>query len=155
MIGTSAFSDRTVFSVPTGNLGDAYRWLGQLEKATAAYKKAIALAKVSPDAQSPMTLSDVGLLYAKIGNQAQAVQYTRLARAKSPSDVQIMYYEGQVYVLLGQPTKAIAGYRQAIAKGYSRLELWNDPENQNMQSLPEFVSLAGPTHQSSDRVESR
>jgi len=135
-----------------GNLGDAYRYTGQTEKARAAYKKAIGIAKMGSEPQSasmPIAhgattsglLGDIGLLYAKIGDQAQAVQYTRLARAKSPSDVQLMYSEGQVYALLGQPTKAIAAYRQAIAKGYKRGEIWNDPENAKMQSLPEFVKL--------------
>jgi hypothetical protein len=29
----------------------------------------------------------------------------------------------------------------AIAKGYSRKEVWNDPENAKLQSFPEFVKL--------------
>jgi predicted Zn-dependent protease len=77
----------------------------------------------------------------KFGDQAQAVHYTRMARAKAPSDVQLMYSEGQVYALLGQPAKAITAYSQAVAKGYKREELWNDPENAKLQSFPEFVKL--------------
>src|ERR1039457_3903336 len=124
-----------------GNLGDAYRWRGQTEKAQAAYKRAIVIAKMGSDAQSASALGDIGLLYAKIGDQAQAVQYTRLARAKSPNDVQLMYSEALVYVLLGQPTKAIPAFRQVLAKGYPRQEIWNDPENAKMRSMPEFVEL--------------
>ena len=125
-----------------GNLGDAYRWLGQAEKARGAYKKAIAIARMDdPSAQSASILGDIGLLYAKMGDQTQAVQYTRMARAKAPSDVYLIYCEGQVYVLLGQPAKAITAYRQAVARGYSRAEIWDDPENAKMQSLPEFVKL--------------
>jgi tetratricopeptide (TPR) repeat protein len=125
-----------------GNLGDAYRSLGQAEKARAAYKKAIGIAKMNPAAQSAApVLGDLALYYAKIGDQTQAVQHIRLARAKSPGDVQIIYTEGQVYVLLGQTTKAISAYRQAVAKGYVRQELWNDPENARLQSVPEFVEL--------------
>jgi hypothetical protein len=45
------------------------------------------------------------------------------------------------YALLGQPVKAIPAYRQAIAKGYSRKEVWNDPENAKLQAFPEFVKL--------------
>jgi serine/threonine protein kinase/tetratricopeptide (TPR) repeat protein len=136
-----------------GNLGDSYRCLGQTEKAQAAYKKAIVFAKMGSDAQSAAVQGDIGLLYAKIGDQAQAVQYTRLARARAPSDVNLMYSEGQVYALLGKPTQAIAAYRQAIAKGYSRGEMWNDPENAKLQTLPEFVKLVKtpmPTPQSRD-----
>jgi eukaryotic-like serine/threonine-protein kinase len=127
-----------------GNLGDAYRWLGQAEKARVAYKKAIAIAKMDdPSAQSASILGDIGLLYAKMGDQAQAVQYTRLALSKNPADLQLIYSEGQVYALLDQPSKSIAAYRQAVAKGYARQELWNDPENAKLQSLPEFVELVG------------
>jgi eukaryotic-like serine/threonine-protein kinase len=125
-----------------GNLGDAYRWQGQAEKARGAYKKAIAIAKMDdPSAQSASILGDIGLLYAKMGDQTQALQYTRMARSKAPSDVQLMYSEGQVYALLDQPSKAIAAYRQAVAKGYARQELWYDPENAKLQSVPEFVKL--------------
>jgi hypothetical protein len=52
-----------------------------------------------------------------------------------------MYSEGQVYALLGQPVKATPAYRRAIAKGYSRKEVWNDPENAKLQSFPGFVKL--------------
>jgi hypothetical protein len=48
---------------------------------------------------------------------------------------------GQVYALLDQPSKAIAAYRQAVAKGYNREEICNDPENAKLQSLPELVEL--------------
>jgi serine/threonine protein kinase/tetratricopeptide (TPR) repeat protein len=125
-----------------GNLGDTYRWTGQTDKARGAYKKAIAIAKIDdPSAQSASILGDIGLLYAKMGDQTQAVQYARMARAKAPSEVQLIYSEGQVYALLGQPAKAITAYRQAVARGYSRAEIWDDPENAKLQSLPEFVKL--------------
>jgi tetratricopeptide (TPR) repeat protein len=118
-----------------------YRWRGQTEKAHAAYKRAIAIAMDDPSAQSASLLGDIGLLYAKFGDQAQAVHYTRMARAEAPRDVQLMYSEGQVYAPLGQPVRAIPAYRPAIAKGYSRKEVWNDPENAKLQSFPEFVKL--------------
>jgi hypothetical protein len=52
-----------------------------------------------------------------------------------------MYSEGQVYARLGQPGKAMPAYRQAIANGYSRKEVWNDPANAKLQFFPEFVEL--------------
>jgi Flp pilus assembly protein TadD len=99
-----------------------------------------------PSAQSASLLGDIGLLYAKFGDQAQAVHYTRMARAKAPSDVQLMYSEGQVYALLGQPVKAIPAYRQAIAKGYSRKEVWNDPENAQIAILPRVCTAREERH---------
>jgi predicted esterase YcpF (UPF0227 family) len=94
-----------------------------------------------PSAQSASLLGDIGLLYAKFGDQAQAVHYARMARAKASVRRATYVQRSQVYVLLGQPGKAIPAYRQAIAKGYSRKEVWNDPENAKLQSFPEFVKL--------------
>ena len=124
-----------------GNLGDAYRWLGQPDKARGAYKKAIAIAQMESDNKSAYVLSDIGLLYGKMGEQAQAVHYTELAIAKSPKSIQLIYSEAQVYCLVGQPEKSIPALRKAFAGGYSREEAWNDPEFSKMQSLPEFVKL--------------
>lgn len=132
-----------------GNLGDSYRWLGQTDKAQGAYKRAIAVARTDPTAETAAPiLGDIGLLYAKMGDQTQAARYIRLARSKAPSDLQIIYSEGAAYAVLGQPTNALTAYRQAIAKGYPRLELWNDPENAKLQSLPEFVKLCKTTNTS-------
>lgn len=94
-----------------------------------------------PSAPSASLLGDVGLLYAKFGYQAQAVHYTRMARAKAPSDVQIMYSEGQVYALLGQPVKAMPRLPPSYRDRLFGKEVWNDPENAKLQSFPEFVKL--------------
>src|SRR5450631_2813185 len=126
-----------------GNLADAYRARGQTEKAQAAYRRAIAIARMSASAQSAGTLGDMGIYYAKIGDQAQAVRYIQLARAKDPADLQILYSEATIYVLLGQPMKAMPVFRQAVAKGYPRQEIWEDPDNARMRSLPEFEKLTG------------
>src|ERR1700724_501495 len=84
------------------------RFDGTRESILMPYKRADSIAKMDdPSAKSASLLRDIGLLYAKFGDQAQAVHYTRTARAKAPSDVQLMYSEGQVYALLGQPVKAI------------------------------------------------
>jgi eukaryotic-like serine/threonine-protein kinase len=128
-----------------GNLGDAYRWTGQAEKARAAYKRAVVISKMGPDAQSAAILGDIALYYAKIGDQDQAVRYIRLARSKAPSDLQLIYSEAQAYCLLGQPAKSIAALRQAIAKGYHRKEIADDPEFAKMRTLPEFAKLVGIT----------
>jgi len=126
-----------------GNLGDAYRWSGHSDQATAAYGKAIALAfqelRVNPRSSSIM--GDLGLLYAKKGDAANAVQYTQQARAISPGDVQLMYSEAQVKTLIGKPEEALTSLRQALDKGYAPEEAWNDPELQKLQALPQFAQL--------------
>src|SRR5208283_5369541 len=61
-----------------GNLGDAYRWSGHSEQAATAYSKAISLAfqELQVNPRSAATMGDLGLLYAKRGDAANALQYT-------------------------------------------------------------------------------
>jgi eukaryotic-like serine/threonine-protein kinase len=126
-----------------GNLGDSYRWSGHSEQATGAYSKAISLAfqQLQVNPRSATIMGDLGLLYAKKGDAANAVQYTNQARAISPNDVQLMYSEAQVKTLIGKPEEALTSLRVAIEKGYSAQEAWNDPELQKLQALPQFAKL--------------
>jgi eukaryotic-like serine/threonine-protein kinase len=124
-----------------GNLGDAYRWLGQRDKASRAYKKAIAIAKMDSAPQSASVLGDLGLLYAKMGDETQAIPDIKLARSKSPKNLQLMYTEAQAYAILGQFSKAMTPLREAVAAGWPRKEALNDPELAKMQSMPEFIEL--------------
>jgi eukaryotic-like serine/threonine-protein kinase len=126
-----------------GNLGDAYRWSGHSEQAASAYSKAISLAfqglQVNP--RSATIMGDLGVLYAKKGDAANALQYTNQARAISPNDVQLMYSEAQVKTMIGRPEEALNALRQALASGYGAQEAWNDPELQKLQALPQFSLL--------------
>jgi eukaryotic-like serine/threonine-protein kinase len=126
-----------------GNLGDAYRWSGHSEQAGAAYGKAISLAfqELQVNPRSASNMSDLGLLYAKKGDATNAVQYTNQARAIKPDDVQLMYSEVQVKTLIGKPEEALKPLKQALDKGYSAQEAWNDPELQKLQALPQFTQL--------------
>jgi len=126
-----------------GNLGDAYRWSGHSEQAAAAYSKAISLAfrELQVNPKSAATMGDLGLLYAKRGDAANALQYTNQARAISPDDVQLMYSEAQVKTLIGKPEEALKALRLALEKGYAPQEAWSDPELQNLQALPQFSQL--------------
>jgi serine/threonine protein kinase/tetratricopeptide (TPR) repeat protein len=126
-----------------GNLGDAYRWSGHSDQAAAAYSKAISLAfqELQVNPRSGATMGDLGLLYAKRGDAANALQYTNQARAISPDNVQLMYSEAQVKTLIGRPEEALKSLRLALEKGYSAQEAWNDPELQKLQALPQFSQL--------------
>jgi eukaryotic-like serine/threonine-protein kinase len=126
-----------------GNLGDAYRWSGHSDQAATAYSKAIALAfqELQIDPRSAATMGDLGLLYAKKGDAANAVQYTNQARAIKPDDLGLMYSEAQVKTLIGRPDEALKSLRSALDKGYPPQEAWNDPELQKLQALPEFSQL--------------
>jgi len=126
-----------------GNLGDSYRWSGHSDEAAAAYSKAISLAfqELQVNPRSAVIMGDLGLLYAKKGDAANALQYTQQARAISPDDVQSMYSEAQVKTMIGKPEEALKALRLALEKGYPAQEAWNDPELQKLQALPQFSQL--------------
>ena len=126
-----------------GNLGDAYRWLGHSDQAATAYGKAISLAfqELQVNPRSATIMGDLGLLYAKKGDAANALQYTNQARAINPDEVYLMYSEAQVKTLIGKPEDALKSLRLALDKGYSAQEAWNDPDLQKLQALPQFSQL--------------
>jgi tetratricopeptide (TPR) repeat protein len=126
-----------------GNLGDAYRWSGHSDQAAAAYSKAISLAfkELQVNPRSGGIMGDLGLLYAKKGDTANALQYINQARAISPDDVYLIYSEALVKTLVGKPEDAIKPLTLALDKGYPAQEAWNDPELQKLQVLPQFSQL--------------
>jgi tetratricopeptide (TPR) repeat protein len=126
-----------------GNLGDSYRWSGHSDRAADSYGKAISLAfqQLQVNPRSAAIMGDLGLLYAKKGDAANALQYTNQARAISPDDVQLLYSETQVKTLIGKPEEAMKSLRLALEKGYAAQEAWNDPELQKLQALPQFSQL--------------
>jgi tetratricopeptide (TPR) repeat protein/predicted Ser/Thr protein kinase len=126
-----------------GNLGDAYRWSGHSDQASTAYAKAISLAfqELQVNPRSASIMGDLGLLYAKKGDAANALQYTQQARSINSADLQLIYSEAQVKTLIGKPEEALKSLRLALEKGYSAQEAWNDPELQKLQALPQFSQL--------------
>jgi eukaryotic-like serine/threonine-protein kinase len=126
-----------------GNLGDSYRWSGHSDQAAAAYSKAISLAfqQLQVNPRSASIMGDLGLLYAKKGDAANAQQYINQARAISPDDVQLMYSEAVVKALVGKSEDAIKPLKLALEKGYPAQEAWSDPELQKLQTLPQYSQL--------------
>jgi tetratricopeptide (TPR) repeat protein len=126
-----------------GNLGDSYRWSGHSQQAGAAYDKAISLAfqQLQVNPRSAETMGDLALYYAKKGDASNALQYIRQARAIDPSDLQLIYSDVQIKALVGKPEDALKSLRQALGKGYPPQEVWNDPELQKLQALPQFAQL--------------
>ena len=126
-----------------GNLGDSYRWSGHSDQAATAYGRAISLAfqELQVNPRSASIMGDLGLLYAKKGDAANALQYMNQARAIKPNDLQLMYSQVQVETLIGKPEDALKSLRQALEKGWAAQEAWNDPELQKLQALPQFSKL--------------
>ena len=86
-------------------------------------------------------MADLALYYAKKGDSQHAIQYIGQARAIQPSDLQMVYFEAQVYALAGKPPEAMHALSAALQKGYSAEEAQNDPELRSLQGLPEFTKL--------------
>jgi serine/threonine protein kinase/tetratricopeptide (TPR) repeat protein len=126
-----------------GNLGDAYRWFNQLDKANATYDRAIALAfkQLQVNPRDASVLDGLGVWYAKKGNAIQALDFMRRARAVSPDDVTIIYDQAQVFAITGRTAEALKALREALQKGYSLEQARSDPELAALQKTPEFGKL--------------
>jgi serine/threonine protein kinase/tetratricopeptide (TPR) repeat protein len=127
----------------TGNLADAYRWSGRAPEAKESYDKAIQLAfqELQVNPKSAAATGDVAVYYAKNGDQEHALQYIRQARSIDASDLQLMYYQVQIYTLAGKQAEALSTLREAFKKGYSTEEALNDPELGKLKSSAEFARL--------------
>jgi len=129
--------------VYVGNLADAYRASGKIQKASLSYEKAIQLAfkeyRVNP--RNADTLASIALYYAKKGAASNALEFIRRARAIKPDDVNLIDNQAEVFALAGRREDAIKSIREALKRNYPIEEIKNDPELKSLQSLPEFQKL--------------
>jgi WD40 repeat protein/serine/threonine protein kinase/Flp pilus assembly protein TadD len=92
-----------------GNLGMAYKRLGQPNEALANYNKAIAL---FPDHSS--ALFGRGAIYAEMGRWDEAIADYSKSLKRVPTYAHIWFTRGQAYQKLGKWDEAVADYREAI-----------------------------------------
>jgi serine/threonine protein kinase/tetratricopeptide (TPR) repeat protein len=132
-------SDETIM----GNLADGYRAAGQLEKANAAYDKAIALAykalRVNP--RSASTMGDLALYFAKKGDQAQAMEFIQRARGLNPSSVDLIYTSAVVHTLGNHPEEAIADLKKGLQQGLTTTSIESDPDLESLRKRPDYQAL--------------
>ena len=99
-----------------GNLADAYRGLGQREKAVSTYDRAIALGfkalQVNP--RDAATLGSMAVHYAKKHDGDRAFEFIHRARSMDSSQAALIYDEVLVDAFTGKPAEAIAMLRQAF-----------------------------------------
>jgi tetratricopeptide (TPR) repeat protein len=131
-------------AITAGNLADALRWSSQKDRATPTYEKAIALAyrELQVNPREPITLAMLALYYAKTGDDRNALQFIKRARAVDRSDPDLLYAEAVVHGLGGRESEALRSLEEAFKAGYSTREAESDPELASIVSSREFKSIA-------------
>jgi tetratricopeptide (TPR) repeat protein/TolB-like protein len=126
-----------------GNLGDAYRRTRTGEKADAAYRRSIDLARerlrMNPNDTEALSFLATGL--AKTGKAAEASEPMRRSLAASPKDPVAHSDAATVAALAGRDADALALLRQAVALGYCGEILARQPEFERFRDNPEFRSI--------------
>ena len=126
-----------------GNLADAYRWSGHMDRARAIYDRAIKLAnqELQVNPRDASALGSLALYHAKKGDASRALQFIRQGRSIEPIDVELVYIEAVVQNLAGDQQAAFKALSEALKQGYAAQEAKDDPELANLQALPEFARL--------------
>jgi tetratricopeptide (TPR) repeat protein/DNA-binding winged helix-turn-helix (wHTH) protein len=126
-----------------GNLADAYRWSGHMDKALRVYDQAIKLAnqELQVNPRDASALGSLALYHAKKGNTSRALQFIRQGRSIDPIDIELIYIEAVVENLAGHRQEAFKALREALKQGYAPQEAKDDPELANLQNLSEFARL--------------
>jgi tetratricopeptide (TPR) repeat protein/DNA-binding winged helix-turn-helix (wHTH) protein/TolB-like protein len=126
-----------------GNLADAYRWSGNMDKALRVYDQAIKLAykELQVNPRDASALGSLALYHAKKGDASRALQFIRQGRSIDPIDTELIYIEAVVQNLAGHQQEAFKALGEALKRGYAPQEAKDDPELTNLQGLPEFARL--------------
>lgn len=131
-------------AITVGNLADALRWSSQKDRARPTYEKAIALAykELQVNPRDATTLAMLALYYAKTGDESNATEFVKRARAVNRTDPGLIYAEAVVNSLVGRRREALDSLEEAFRGGYSPREAENDPELAPIAASPEFRALA-------------
>ncbi len=129
------------------NLTIAYEWVGDIQNANSARKRAIDLLqraiKLNPqDAEAQATLA---ALLAKNGIQEKALEGVTLSLALSPHSGYVLSEAVDTYELLGKRSFAVKYLKLALQNGVPLDQLNVDPEIQSVLSDPAFRTHVNST----------
>lgn len=112
-----------------GNLGEAYYWTGDRARSAEAYEKAIALAKdrLKVNVRDADVLVHIGLYNAMLQEKATAEEYVDKAMQQAPQDTNVRFNAAKALVELGEGKKAFPLLEKAVAAGYSKPFVRDDP----------------------------
>jgi serine/threonine protein kinase/tetratricopeptide (TPR) repeat protein len=125
------------------NLGDAYRAMGQTDKAHASYQRAISAGykELQTNPQDTSVLAEVALSYANLGKPQDADTFIARARAQDKKDVNLAYAEVQINALNGRPSQALTLLAAVLADHFPAEFAAVDPDLESLHSNPEFDKL--------------
>jgi tetratricopeptide (TPR) repeat protein/DNA-binding winged helix-turn-helix (wHTH) protein len=127
------------------NLGDALWIGGRVEEAQQAFQTAEGLARsalqVNPN--DPGYLMDMAWIMAMLGQAEDAARLIGRARAQSPTDPYVHYYEGLIRQKAGESEAAVAALETAVEEGYSSQLLAADPQLAGLRAQAGFQRIAG------------
>jgi len=125
------------------NLADAYRWAGQQDKAKQTYQQAISLGykELQTNPQSALTMAQIALSYAKIGDAVQAEKFISRARSLANNNVDYIYDQAEIEAILNRQDAALKVLREAFEKHYPADYASGDQELETLQNNPKFTAL--------------
>jgi serine/threonine protein kinase/tetratricopeptide (TPR) repeat protein len=125
------------------NLADAYRWSGEKAEARTMYQHAIGLGyeELRANPRSALTMAQIALSYAKIGNAQQADRFILQARTMSKDDVDYVYDQAEIDAILNRQERALKALRDAFEKHYPVGYAVDDEELENLRKNPQFAAL--------------
>ncbi|HWR14054.1 MAG TPA: protein kinase [Terriglobales bacterium] len=102
-------------------LAIAYEWIGEHEKAQAAYARELTLLEpfVKANSREHTAHADLGVLYARQQHRDRALAQIQSALALAPDDRQVLASAGEVYETLGDRTKALIYMKKAQQRGWT------------------------------------
>jgi len=126
------------------NLGDAYYWSNQRDKATAEWDAAIqaALKALDDNPNDAAAMGALAICYAKKHDDPDAVKWIQKARQLQPDDTDLMYREVTIHAKAERITEAIQILTQALQKGRNIGEAKSDPELAELRKTPQFAQLS-------------
>jgi serine/threonine-protein kinase len=126
-----------------GNLGDAYRSLGDKNKAQEAYRKAIALCRegLNVNKADVITMGSLASYLAKSGEPEQAIKLADRTSKLAEGNSDVIYDLALTYELSGQRKKALAALKEAINHGYSRTIVLQEPDLAKLRGDPSFPGI--------------
>jgi serine/threonine-protein kinase len=128
---------------PWGGLAEACERAGQASKARDAYQRASELARneVAREPNDAQTTSYLASYYAKLGMREQALESIEKATILAPADRGVLYRAALIHEMLGNRAAALQWLKAALAHGYAKDRLEQDPDLRKLRADPAFRSL--------------